>query len=193
MIKKLLLSSILWVGLALPCAFAQDYTFTSSDTMNYSPNSVTIVNSFTATSSSVSSYELWSYPYPHITFYDSSENAVCSFYISDGSVYAWEAWQSCEFEAWETYTIWSTDEECFSSVTISDWLSSLGGSWSSDSVFPELSVPSSFTSWLTQLVENFGGTIANWIPSVLLIALWITAIFVLFRVVRWYAKSAFKW
>lgn len=65
--------------------------------------------------------------------------------------------------------------------------------WGSDSVFPEITVPSSFTSWLTQLVENFGGTIANWIPSVLLIALWITAIFALFRVVRWYAKSAFKW
>lgn len=66
--------------------------------------------------------------------------------------------------------------------------------WSdSDSVFPWLNVPSSFTSWITELVENFWGTIANWLPVVILVALWITAIFALFRVVRWYARSSFRW
>lgn len=64
---------------------------------------------------------------------------------------------------------------------------------SSDSILPDLTVPSSFTSWITQLVENFGWSIANWLPIVILVTLWITAIFALFRVVRGYAKRSFKW
>lgn len=75
------------------------------------------------------------------------------------------------------------------------WVDDSPSAWDSDSdsVFPELSVPWSFTSWMTQLVENFGWTIANWLPVVILVALWITAIFALFRVVRWYARSSFRW
>lgn len=112
---------------------------------------------------SSSPYSLW------IQFRDDS-----LYFYSDAS------WETSSSNSWKIYI-------SASPITYSP------SAWSSDSVFPEISVPSSFTSWLTQLVENFGGTIANWLPVVILIALWITAIFALFRVVRWYAKSAFKW
>ena len=55
-----------------------------------------------------------------------------------------------------------------------------------------IAIPESFTSGLTTLVSNFGTTIAGWLPTIILVALWITAIFALFRVVRGYAKSAFR-
>lgn len=54
-----------------------------------------------------------------------------------------------------------------------------------------MEIPESFTTGLTSLVNNFGSTIANWLPTIILVALWITAIFALFRVVRGYARSAF--
>ena len=54
-----------------------------------------------------------------------------------------------------------------------------------------LSIPESFTTWLTSLVNNFGTTLVNWLPTIILVALGITAIFALFRVVRGYARSAF--
>lgn len=59
------------------------------------------------------------------------------------------------------------------------------GSWS-------LSIPASFTEGLTTLVNNFGTTLVNWLPTIILVALGITAIFALFRVVRGYARSAFN-
>lgn len=59
------------------------------------------------------------------------------------------------------------------------------GSWT-------LSIPADFTTGLTSLVNNFGTTVANWLPTIILVALGITAIFALFRVVRRYAKSAFR-
>ena len=55
-----------------------------------------------------------------------------------------------------------------------------------------ISIPADFTTGLTSLVNNFGTTIANWLPTIILVALGITAIFALFRVVRRYAKSAFR-
>lgn len=56
-----------------------------------------------------------------------------------------------------------------------------------------LQIPEAFTTGLTTLVNNFGTTLSNWLPTIILVALWITAIFALFRVVRWYARSAFRW
>lgn len=55
-----------------------------------------------------------------------------------------------------------------------------------------LAIPESFTTGLTTLVNNFGTTLVNWLPTIILVALWITAIFALFRVVRGYARSAFN-
>lgn len=55
-----------------------------------------------------------------------------------------------------------------------------------------IAIPESFTTWLTELVNNFGTTIANWLPTIILVTLGITAIFALFRVVRWYARRAFR-
>ena len=55
-----------------------------------------------------------------------------------------------------------------------------------------IAIPESFTSGLTTLVDNFGSTIAGWLPTIILVTLWITAIFALFRVVRGYAKRAFR-
>lgn len=54
-----------------------------------------------------------------------------------------------------------------------------------------LTIPASFTEGLTSLVNNFGSTLVDWLPTIILVALGITAIFALFRVVRWYARSAF--
>lgn len=59
------------------------------------------------------------------------------------------------------------------------------GSWT-------IAIPESFTSGLTDLVGNFGTTIANWLPTIILVALGITAVFALFRVVRGYARGAFR-
>lgn len=56
----------------------------------------------------------------------------------------------------------------------------------------DMSIPAEFTSWLTSLVNNFGSTLVDWLPTIILVALWITAIFALFRVVRGYARSAFR-
>lgn len=70
--------------------------------------------------------------------------------------------------------------------------SSSSSDWSSNSAWL-ITIPSSFTSGLTSLVNNFGSTIVWRLPTILLVALGITAIFALFRVVRNYAKSAFKW
>ena len=53
-------------------------------------------------------------------------------------------------------------------------------------------IPESFTTGLTNLVNDFGTTLVNWLPTVILVALWITAIFALFRVVRRYARGAFR-
>lgn len=55
-----------------------------------------------------------------------------------------------------------------------------------------LTIPESFTSGLTELVNNFWTTLVNWLPTIILVALGITAIFALFRVVRGYARSAFE-
>ena len=71
--------------------------------------------------------------------------------------------------------------------------SSSSSNGSSNGVLWSLSIPSSFTSGLTSLVNNFGSTIVWRLPTVILVALWITAIFSLFRLVRRYSKSAFKW
>lgn len=54
-------------------------------------------------------------------------------------------------------------------------------------------IPYSFTSWLTSLVSNFWSTIVNWLPTIILVSLWIYAIFALFRVIRNYARSSFNW
>ena len=56
----------------------------------------------------------------------------------------------------------------------------------------DMSIPAEFTTGLTNLVNNFGSTLVDWLPTIILVALWITAIFALFRVVRGYARSAFR-
>lgn len=55
-----------------------------------------------------------------------------------------------------------------------------------------LVIPESFTTGLTSLVNNFWQTLVDWLPTIILVALGITAIFALFRVVRGYARSAFN-
>jgi hypothetical protein len=56
----------------------------------------------------------------------------------------------------------------------------------------DMSIPSEFTTGLTSLVNNFWSVLVDWLPTIILVALWITAIFALFRVVRGYARSAFN-
>lgn len=94
----------------------------------------------------------------------------------------------CNFVAWKTYYFNNLDDDYwfdnfqFINFPIED---------NSSSLVP--TIPSSFTTWLTNLVSNFWSTIVLRLPTIILVALWITAIFSLFRVIRWYSKSAFRW
>lgn len=78
----------------------------------------------------------------------------------------------------------------FSENTIT-YSSSSDSSDDSSVDFP--SIPSSFTSWITTLVNNFGWTMVARLPTIILVSMWIVAIFALFRVVRRYAKKSFRW
>ena len=173
----------------LSIASAQDYSFVWNWSDWYTPSS------FTTDWGAISNFSYdWDW---YFLLNDSSSENVVYLSCFDSSCYCWEEACSSSLINWIslpswTYSVSSDNESSFTSISF-DIVSQSSWGWSSDSVFPELSVPWSFTSWITELVENFGWTIANWLPVVILVALWITAIFALFRVVRWYAKSAFKW
>lgn len=174
----------------LSLASAQDYSYVEdSDSDNlYSPTS--LVSDW----GDISNFVLWD-----------CDHSTCEFSIMDSSssiVYSVsndctaESLSNCftslnwkSLDSW-TYSVWANNYDAFSSVSFS--IGSIS-SWGSDSVLPELSVPSSFTSWITSLVNNFWSTISEWIPVVILLTLWITCIYALFRVVRNYARRSFKW
>ena len=130
-----------------------------------------------------------------VPYYSSIPNVVSST-VSD-SVVCYNTpivslfWQNvinaCNGESWNTCTDWNVY------FSLSPIIYSAPSGWGSDSILPELSVPSSFTSWITELVNNFWSTISEWIPVVILLTLWITCIYALFRVVRNYARRSFKW
>ena len=104
-----------------------------------------------------------------------------------------------EYHYWDYWLSFYSDSEMESSVDF-NWklyvssspITYSSSSDSSDSSLGIPEIPASFTSGLTSLVNNFGGTIANWLPTIILVALGIYAIFALFRVVRNYARSSFR-
>ena len=55
-----------------------------------------------------------------------------------------------------------------------------------------IAIPESFTTGLTSLVNNFGTTIANWLPTIILAWLGVFAIFYLMKVVYRYGRKAFR-
>lgn len=182
---------LLWL-LALPImspllsfANAQDYSFVDDWNGEYNPMSLD-------TDWGVFSNFSWT-PNDSLGFgrliLNLNWNQVCSIYVnSTNSDMNEDSCNGLTLEAW--YYILDGMGASFTSASFSI---NPASSWGSDSVFPELSVPSSFTSWLTSLVNNFWSTISEWIPVVILVTLWITAIFALFRVVRNYARRSFKW
>lgn len=105
----------------------------------------------------------------------------------------------CLYSDWEilsNYPLYIVNPTSDISFNISSQYYSLLPLWSSSvdsstSLVP--AIPDSFTSWLSSLLTNFWSTIVDWLPTIILMSLWIYAIFSLFRVVRNYARSSFNW
>lgn len=55
-----------------------------------------------------------------------------------------------------------------------------------------LSIPEDFTTGLTTLVGNFWTTLSNWLPTIIIAGLGVTAVIFLFRLAWRYGKRAFR-
>lgn len=192
MIKKLLLIPLMWI-ISFGAFASADSIDISYSNNSFVPDSITLSSSMVADSLTFSNancsaewdwgsccFKIWSLE-------------VSKFNSEDHLRIQWPA----SLSAW-TYNLSSCNSNIpFSSITLS-----------SDSidnptpVVPDDSenwwsyvpwIPDTFTSWLTNLLNNFWSTIFNWLPTIILVALWIYAIFALFRAVRWYARSSFNW
>lgn len=195
MLKKLLILPLIW-GFFWLTAFASatDYTIVL-DNGSYSPSFVVLDSDWILTVSSVN----WDNYTDNFCLRDSSFNyyGCYNYYWYDKFTWVINWWDynqtsldssSISLSAW-TYYFSESGANPFDSVNLS--FSSSSDNNNSSSLVP--TIPSSFTSWLTSLVSNFGATIVNWLPTIILVALGIYAIFALFRVVRWYSRSSFRW
>ena len=201
MLKKLLilpiLWSILWLGafasatdlpIATSCGDSDQVWYYTCTPSSFSLDEATIFSSSNVSFVCPSWNCMWSY------INDSEDDNYYIYYKNWQLVFSlyWEESSSLEFPAWSYSAGYFNDEvdnyDVFSSLTL--WSSSSSDSSDSSLGIPE--IPASFTSGLTSLVNNFGGTIANWLPTIILVALGIYAIFALFRVVRNYARSSFR-
>lgn len=191
---KTLLWLALWVISLSPLAFA------SADSVNwFNSNSPIYSQSFNGDYLSLGDTAKFDYINDDWKYYiclSSSDYPYIATYNYDSSTYNINIANYCFSE------IFNYSDESFSFSKEINWVfyqsatpitySSSSDSWNSDSsLIPN--IPSSFTSWLTSLVSNFGSIVVNWLPTIILLSLGIYAIFALFRVVRWYAKSTFNW
>lgn len=184
MLKKLLILPLIWVFFWLTAfASATDYNFSVGWDWDYNPKTFSVSSPWIINLLSQSNSDCW------FVIFDSSSNVICStMFNSNWSIVFWTCdWVN--FSVWD-YSISSEWSSVCSSLSFSIGSSSSDNN-SSSSLVP--TIPSSFTSWLTSLVSNFGATIVNWLPTIILVALGIYAIFALFRVVRWYSRSSFRW
>lgn len=169
--KKYLLTALLWVFAFVGFTNASNYTFTSEDKTEYSPSSVTFDNSFTLSSSSVVSFVANEQGYNVLIICpssDTNQNLCCILSSSDD----WETFSDnslCTFEWWvEYFLIWS-DWDNFSSITISDWQNSSGGSDSSSNT-PLLSGWTTVFSWI---ISSLWSVMSEFIPYVAFVGLWL--------------------
>lgn len=189
MIKKLLILPILWCLMTFGAfASADEITFLTNWN-SYTPNRVYISNSFSLSSSDIVNFS-YNFNNPNAKLLLHWPIWNCQIIaVSPSSL----RFNNCDLFAW-FYDV-SFEGYSFDSITISNSFLSLDNSIivddSSSTLVP--TIPSSFTTWLTNLVSNFWSTIVLRLPTIILVALWITAIFSLFRVIRWYSKSAFRW
>jgi len=193
MLKKLLILPILWSILWLGA-------FASADTVDWFTSNTPIYSeSFVSDYFSVwiGSYDDNDYMTDDYKFYvcvSSSDYPYTITYNYDGSTYNVSSNNFCfpsSFDYGDESLSFSKEinwvyYQSASPITYSS------SSDSSDSSLGIPEIPNSFTSGLTSLVNNFWGTIANWLPTIILVALGIYAIFALFRVVRNYARSSFR-
>ena len=186
MIKKLLLVPLMWI-ISFTAFASADSIDISYSNGSFVPDSITLSNQLRGNS---------------LIFWNANCSAwdfgACCFKIWRMEIYLFDndnslsiQWPS-SLDAW-TYNLSSCNDYVpFNSITLS-----------SDSIYnpvPENPddwlyvpwIPDSFTSWLTNLLNNFWSTIFDWLPTIILVSLWIYAIFALFRVVRWYARSSFN-
>lgn len=191
-IKKLLLIPLLWV-----ISFS---TFASADSISFVGNGNSYTPNLIHSDWSVDWYNIyWS---EVKSFSTDNERCNISFSTSDFRVgFVCVKWGSCNasrtsssaglFE-WNYNVVAVTYPACDSIVVDIDSISVVSSD--NDNSPSEIWwIPTSFTSWLTNLVNNFWLTLVNRLPTIILVALWIYAIFSLFRVVRNYWRSAFKW
>lgn len=203
MLKKLLVLPLIW-GFFWLTAFASatDYNFSLSVGEDYSsyisPSSVVFDSSDISFKSSLDnlSIEWGSMWYVLMYHWNDMSNGLYFWKMYDWSLCYWSYYQSCQNSVssvsdiplniipWETY--YFENSSLVWSFVLTDWQDN-----NTSSLVP--TIPSSFTIWLTSLVSNFGATIVNWLPTIILVALGIYAIFALFRVVRWYSRSSFRW
>lgn len=202
MIKKLLILPILW-GLMSFCAFASAWsiTFTSDWSTNSSYYQSSITIDWSISDLVVDNFEILdfnSFMNDAVLVSLQIDNSDCSISSSYTDHYRTAVlynrnWNSCPTSPW-TYpisAILTNYHAPFKSITISSSNIVVPSDDSSSTLVP--TIPSSFTTWLTNLVSNFWSTIVLRLPTIILVALWIYAIFSLFRVIRWYSKSAFRW
>ena len=154
-----------------------DYYFSIDDLMGGASDNQWDESYFCFSSSQNWVKIVWYDDLTHFPYYSSSSNVVCwTFTITD-------------YKAQSNY--WGVLYASKTLITPPVVEDTNGWNDNSSSIVP--SIPSSFTSWITVLVSNFGSILVGWLPTIILVALWITAIFVLFRVVRNYARSTFNW
>lgn len=200
MIKKFFILPILWViGLGITSAncivditsvddtyspyyltLSEDYTFTSSDYSNYSTSESSTRYFWIVSLSSSSDYDIMNFSNCYIKV---NGYGVASYWSN-----------ACSFNAWDTIYFVKGDKQTFNTISLNWPFTSCSSSdnWdNSSTAFPI--IPSSFTNWLTWLLSKFGATIVWRLPTIILVSLWIFAIFTLFRVVRNYARSSFNW
>lgn len=198
MLKKLLILPLLWGILWLGAFASADYSFVADWSSDYSPNSITFSSEFvmpSSVSTYVKSYSCDPWYFANLSIHNedySLEWVVECNCEEDWSIVFGDCTYSKVTFPSGTYIVDVWSESSFNSITISDGSSSSSDSSSSDSSLWIPSIPSSFTSGLTSLVNNFWSTIASWLPTIILVALGIYAVFALFRVVRNYARSSFR-
>lgn len=194
MIKKFLILPLIW-GLMSITAFASANTvdwFTSDSEIINCSSDITVENNNVLFSSVSYEYKMCLNISPTNSLISQWEEGYegDNAYVStiNSNVFCLDVWDTDSAEISFNNNISSLKGYCSESAIT---YSSSSDNDSSSSAFP--SIPASFTSWITTLVNNFGWTMVAWLPTIILVSMWIVAIFALFRVVRRYAKKSFRW
>ena len=207
MIKKFLFVPLMWIISFGAFASADTVDWFTSDTQIYKYSisqqidTVDMIQDFPSDMSRDNLYLCSdSSSVPYTLYLDSLDPYV---FVSNSKVYCTSVIQNL-FNGWDEIGIYSTYDWYWSPYNVpQNWILYMSNSPITlvDSESPETPdnwwsyvpwIPDSFTSWLTNLLNNFWSTIVGWLPTIILVSLWIYAIFALFRVIRGYARSSFN-